>query len=96
MSLFCRCGYEFCYICGSEWEKNQGACPSGCLHYNDDDDDEDFDFDEEDDDDDDDDTNDDDTDDTDDDDDDGSKYSREAELDGIDFEDFAVYQDLSP
>ncbi|CAA7032893.1 unnamed protein product [Microthlaspi erraticum] len=28
--MTCRCGYEFCYKCGTEWNKNKQSCPSGC------------------------------------------------------------------
>ncbi|KAL1208179.1 E3 ubiquitin-protein ligase RSL1 [Cardamine amara subsp. amara] len=39
----CRCGYQFCYLCGLEWKK-LSYCPSGCRsfgygYYDDDDDD---------------------------------------------------------
>ncbi|CAE6000566.1 unnamed protein product [Arabidopsis arenosa] len=88
--ITCRCRYEFCYVCGNEWKENQRSCTSGCK-LDHDDDDEDYDIDDSDDDDDDD-SDDDDDDDDDGDDDDGSKYSSEAERDGINFEDFAVYQ----
>lgn len=27
----CRCGYQFCYICGVEWKKGQLTCPTGCT-----------------------------------------------------------------
>ncbi|KAL7411503.1 hypothetical protein BDY24DRAFT_417028 [Mrakia frigida] len=32
--ITCRCRQEFCYSCGTEWDRSKGTCPKGCdLFY---------------------------------------------------------------